>query len=86
MCVFGECAQLLSHVPLFATPWTVAHQVPHSGIFQARLLEGLPFPTSGDHPNTEIKPASLAPPMLAGRFFTTTPGGGMEQIKEYFKF
>ena len=32
--------QSLSHVQLFATPWTVAHQAPLSmGIFQARILE-----------------------------------------------
>ena len=31
---------MLSHVQLFVTPWTVAHQAPLSmGIFQARILE-----------------------------------------------
>ena len=31
---------VLSHVQLFATPWTVAHQAPLSmGFFQARILE-----------------------------------------------
>ena len=52
MCVFGERAQLLSHVPLFATPWTVAHQVPLSMEFFRQdywrgchfLLQGI-FPT-----------------------------------------
>ena len=34
------CAESLSHVQLFATPWTVAHQAPLSmEIFQARKLE-----------------------------------------------
>ena len=28
--VFMLCAQSLSHVQLFATPWTVAHQAPLS--------------------------------------------------------
>ena len=32
---------------------------------------GLPFPPPGDLPDPEIKPASLASPALAGRFFTT---------------
>ena len=41
------------------------------GIFQARTLEWLPFPTPGDLPDTGIKPTSLASPELAGRFFTT---------------
>jgi len=33
---------------------------------------GLPFPSSGDLPNSGIEPAS---PALAGRFFTTVPPG-----------
>ena len=34
------CAESLSHVRLFATPWTVAHQAPLSmGILQARILD-----------------------------------------------
>ena len=37
------CAQSLSHVQLFVTPWTVAHQAPLSmGILQARILEWAP--------------------------------------------
>ena len=31
--VFVLCAQSLSHVHLFATPWTVAHQAPLSMVF-----------------------------------------------------
>ena len=37
--VFFCCAQLLSRVLLFVNPWTVAHQAPYPGIFQARILE-----------------------------------------------
>jgi len=33
----------------------------------------LPFPTPRDLPYLGIKPASLASPLLAGRFFTTVP-------------
>ena len=41
------CAYLLSHVRLFATPWTVAHQAPLSmGILQARTLEWVAMPSS----------------------------------------
>ena len=36
---------------------------------------GLPFPTPGDLPDPGIKPTSLAPPALAGRFFTSVPLG-----------
>ena len=42
------------------------------GIFQARILDGLPFPTPGDLPDPGMELAFLAPPALAGRFFTTS--------------
>ena len=61
----------LSHVQLFATPWTVACQAPLSmGFSQARILE-LPFPPLGDLPNLGIEPMSLASPALAGGFFAS---------------
>ena len=50
------------------------------GIFQARMLSGLPFPSLGDLPNPGIKPTSLISPVLAGRFFTTAPPGSPYQI------
>ena len=63
---------MLSCVQLFATPWTVAHQVPLSMEFSRQeYWNGLPIPSLGDLPNTEIEPASLASPVLAGRVFTT---------------
>ena len=43
------------------------------GNFQARILSGLPFPIRGDLPDPEIKPSTLVPPALAGRFFTPVP-------------
>ena len=42
------------------------------GIFQARILSGLPFPPLGDLPNPGIKPTSLIFPVWAGRLFTTS--------------
>ena len=42
--------QLLSHVQLFATPWTVAHQAPlPMGILQARILEWVAICFSSEH-------------------------------------
>ena len=38
------------------------------GISQARILSGLPFPTSGDLPDLGIEPTSLVSPALAGGF------------------
>ena len=52
---------LLSHVPLFATQWTVAHQAPLSmGFSRQEYWSGLPFPSPGDLPNPGIKPKSAA--------------------------
>ena len=41
----------LSHVRLFATPWTVAHQAPPSmGFSRQEYWSGLPFHSPGDLP------------------------------------
>ena len=41
--------KLLSCVRLFATPWTVAYQVPPSmGFSRQEYWNGLPFPSPGD--------------------------------------
>ena len=57
-----EFACLRSHfscVRLFATLWTVAHQVPLSmGFSQQEDWSGLPFPPAGDLPDPGIKSTS----------------------------
>ena len=51
----------LSHVQLFATPWTVAYQAsPSMGFFRIHL-SGLPFPSPGDLPAPRIEPGMLYP-------------------------
>ena len=51
--------KLLSHVRLFATPWTVAHQTPPSmELSRQEYWSGLPFPSPGDLPNLGIEPVS----------------------------
>ena len=51
--------QSLSHVQLFATPWTVACQVPLSlGFSRQEYWSGLPFSSPGDLPDPGIKPGS----------------------------
>ena len=63
----------LSHVLLFATPWTVAHQAPLSmGFFRQEYWSGLPCPPPGELPNPGIQRASLMSPELADGFFTTS--------------
>ena len=72
-------AQLFSHVQLFVTLWTVAHQAPLSMDFpRPEYWSGWPFPPPGDLPNPGVEPTSpVSPvsPVLAGRFFTTEPPG-----------
>ena len=67
---------LLSHVQLFAAPWTTACQVPLSmGFSRQEYGSGLPVPPPGDLPNPGIEhtpPESLA---LAVGFFTTASPG-----------
>ena len=54
-----------SHVRLFVTPWTGAHQVPLSmGFSMQGYLSGLPFPIPGDLPNPGIEPTSPVAPAL----------------------
>ena len=70
------CAQSFSCVRLFATPWTVACQLPLStGCSRQEYWSGLPFPPPGDLPKTGIEFMCPASPALAGRFFTTEPPG-----------
>ena len=70
------CAQSLSRVQLFLTPWTVARQAPLSVQFpNQECWSGLPFPTPGDLPDAGIEPLSPESPALAGGYFTTEPSG-----------
>ena len=70
------CVQLLNHVRLFVTPWTVARQAPLSIEFSRQeYYSGLPFPTLGNLPNSGTEPMCLVSSVLAGRFFTTMPPG-----------
>ena len=68
------CAQLLSQVRLFMTPWTVAHQAPLSmGFPRQEYWRELPFPPPGNLPDLGMEPMSPESPALAGGFFTTAP-------------
>ena len=51
----------LSHVRLFATPWTVANESPPSmGFSRQEYWSGLPFPSPGNLPDSGIKAGSPA--------------------------
>ena len=64
----------LSHVRLFATPWTVAYQASPSMGFsrQEEYWSGLPFPSPGDLPDPGIEPGS---PALEADALTSEPPG-----------
>ena len=69
VCVFS-CIQL------FATPVTIALQVPLSIGFPGKeYWNRLPFPTPGDPTDPGTRPISLACPALAGEFFTMASPG-----------
>ena len=51
------------------------------GIFQARILEWVPFPPPGDLPHLGIESVSLTSPSLAGIFFTTAHLGSPQYAR-----
>ena len=65
-CATCMCAKSLQ-LCLFVTLWTVARQAPLSmGFSRQEYWSGLPFPPSGDLPNSETELTSLTSPALAG--------------------
>ena len=63
----------LSHVRLFVTPWTVAHQGSLSmGFFQARVLEWMAISFSRGYSQSGIKPRS---PVLQADTLPSEPPG-----------
>ena len=67
---------VLSHVQLFAAPWTIACQVSLSMEFpRQEYWNGLPFPTPGDIPNLGIEPVSPVSPAFQGDSLPNEPSG-----------
>ena len=65
--------KLLSHVRVFATPWTVAYQAPPSvGFSRQEYWSGLPFPSPGDLPEPSIESGS--PSLQADTLLSEPPG------------
>ena len=70
----------LSHVRLFATPWTVAYQAPPSmGFSRQEYWSGLPFPSPGDLPDPGIEARS--PALEADALTSELPGNPNLQQK-----
>ena len=67
-------AKSLSCAQLFATPWNCSPPISLSmGFSRQEYWSGLPFPPSGDLPNSGMEAESPVSPALAGGFFTTDP-------------
>ena len=63
--------KLLSHVQLFATPWTITYQdLPTMGFPRQEYWSGLPFPSPGDLPNPGIE---LRSPVLQADALPSEP-------------
>ena len=74
----------LSHVGLFATPWSVAYQVPPSmGFSRQECWNGLPFPSPGDLLNPEIEPGS--PTLQADALLSEPPETDVSGIVKVIK-
>ena len=71
-CLLSE-VKSLSHVQLFAKPWTVVHQSPLSLEFSKKeYLSGLPFPSPGHLPDPGLK---LGSPALQKEALRSEPPG-----------
>ena len=63
----------LSHVQLFAAPWTAAYQAPLFMEFSRQeFWSGLPFPSPGDLPHPGFEPGS--PALQADTLLSEPPG------------
>ena len=72
------CAQLLSHVWLFVTPWTVNHKAPLSIEFSRQeYWSELPCPPPGYFPNPGVKPRP--PALQLDSFPSELPGKPLKQ-------
>ena len=74
--------KLLSHVPFFATPSTVAYRAPQSMEFSRQeYWSELPFPSPGDFPNPGIEPQS--PELQADALLSEPPGKPSVQFSSF---
>ena len=80
---YGEKC-MLSHVQLFGTQWTVAHQAPPSmGFSRQEYWSGLPCPLPGDRPDPGIEPVSPPSPALQADCLPLShQGSPMENSRE----
>ena len=76
---------VLSHVQLFATPWTVVCPAPLSmGFFRQEYWSGLSFPPPGDLPNPGIEPTSPVSPALQADSLPAEPSESWVRVIALF--
>ena len=81
---FRKKVKSLSHVWLFATPWTIAYQAPPSMVFSKQeYWSGLPFPSPGDLPNPGIEPGS--PTLQPDTLPSEPPGKWIKSLRHPYK-
>ena len=74
----------LSHVRLFVTPWTVAHEAPPSMVFSRQeYWSGLRSSSPGHLPDPRIEPES--PAFRADTLPSKPPGNPMIQARQHIK-
>ena len=72
LCVLSH----FSHVQLFVTLWTGAHQAPQcKGLSKQEYWSGLPFPSPGDLPDPGIEPTAPETPALQADSLPVEPPG-----------
>ena len=77
-----KCMYVLSHVQLFSTLWTVALQASLSmGFSRQESWSGLPFPPSGDLPDSGIKPPSSVSPVFQQVLYSLSHRGSPLLLK-----
>ena len=73
VCVCSDCAQSLSYVQFFVTPWTVAHQAPLSMEFSRQeYWSGVPFTTPG-HLSLQFSSVAQSCPTLCDPMNRSSP-------------
>ena len=85
----GKMICVLSHLQLFATPWTIASQAPLSMEFSRQeYWSGLPLPSSGDpaiEPGSPALQADSLSLVLPGKPIHSSIGGQMFPTFLYHK-
>ena len=80
-CMHAWVLSPFSHVRLFATLQTVAHQAPLSmGFSRQEYWSGLLYPPLGDLPNPGIEPRASGIFRITGGFFSTEPVGKPQTV------